>query len=260
MNTIGAQYCVYEDSGTLVESIRRIYRLMDKILILFNYNPWCGVANLETSFETYKKVREIPDPDNKIMLISQHWKNETEQRTFGQDLFHKMGIKWCFIVDDDELFNPDELMNAIHYLYNTKAYAVLTHQQVYWKTREYCIANLTHSVPTFVLTDRSKVFFNYCRTIKVIDGTWETIGPETIVAHHLSYVRTDAQLLRKIETFSHGDEVRTDGKDVKTIWHDWFRDIWSKWTLDMTDLHVNPNGRSSFSKAIEVKNAKYQLK
>lgn len=258
-NFIGAQYCVYEDSGSLVESIGRIYPLMDKILVLLNYGPWCGTANLFSSFETYKKVKEIVDPDNKIILISQHWKTEAIQRNFGKDLLHKMGIKWCMIIDDDEIYNPDELANAIKYLETTTAGVILVRQQVYWKTRKYCIANLTYSMPTFIWSELAKVHFDYCRNCKV-NGTWETLDPDLIVNHHLSYVRTDQQLLRKIETFSHADEERKDGADTKKIWQDWFENIWCKWTLDMRDLHVNPDERSSFSVAIEAKNAKYQIR
>jgi len=257
--SIGAQYCVYEDSGTLVESISRSYPVMDKILILLNYDPWCGTANIYSSFDTYKKVREIPDPDNKIILISQHWKTEAIQRNFGKDLLHKMGIKWCMIIDDDELYNPEELSNAIKHLETTPHGVVLVQQQVYWKTREFCIANLTYGMPTFVLSDLSVVHFDYCRNCKVI-GTWETLTPDFIINHHLSYVRTDEQLLRKIETFSHGSEQRQDGQDTVQIWKDWFENIWRKWTLDMTNLHVNPNERHSFSKAVEAKNSKYKIK
>ena len=257
-NNIGAQYCVYEDSGTLIESINRIYSQMEKILILLNYEPWNGTSDIQASFETYKKIKDFADPENKIILISQHWKTEAIQRNFGKDLFHKMGIKWTMIIDDDELYNPNELRAAIEYLNTTKANALLVHQQVYWKTREYCIENLSYSMPTFVISDVSKVFFDYCRNIRV-DGIWETLLPEGIVNHHLSYVRTDQQLLRKIETFSHANEERSDGKDTTQIWKDWFENVWSKWTLDMINLHVNPDQTSSFTRAIKSKNAKYKL-
>jgi len=258
VSNVGAQYCVYEDSGSLVESINRIYPLMDCILILLNYDPWCGAGNIQSSFETYKKVKDIPDPDNKIMLISQHWKTEAIQRNFGKEVLHQKGIKWTFIVDDDELFNENELKYAIEYLKTTTAGVVLVHQQIYWKSMDYCIANLSNSSPTFVLSDNSIAWFHYCRNAKVV-GTWETISPEFIVSHHLSYVRTDQQLLRKIETFSHGNESRTDGLETKKIWEDWLNNIWYKWTPDMENLHPNPDGRKSFSKAIKTIDSKYQL-
>lgn len=250
MTNVGAQYCVYEDSGSLVDSIKRIYPLMDSILILLNYDPWCGVGNIQSSFETYKKVKEIPDPDNKILLISQHWKTEAIQRNFGKKVLHQMGIKWTMIIDDDELYNYDELEYAIKYLETTTSGVVLVHHQVYWKSLDYCIANLSHSMPTFVLSDNSKAWFQYNRNA-LVDGTWVTLDPNRIVNHHLSYVRTNEQLLRKIETFSHSDYSN---------WKVWFENIWLKWTLDMVDLHPNPSDPKSFSKAIEAKKSKYRLK
>ena len=259
MNNVGAQVCVYEDSGSLREVISRAYPYMDKFLILLNYDPWCGKANLKSSFETYEKARDIPDPDGKILLISQHWKTEAIQRNFAKDLLHKMGIKWSMVLDDDELYNPEELENAVKYLQTTEHGVILVRQQVYWKTKEFCIENLTYGMPTFVISDLKKAYFDYCRNVRV-DGTWDTLSPDLIINHHLSYVRTNEQLLRKIETFSHGDEERKDGKDTVTIWKNWFENIWLKWTIDMRNLHVNPDEPQSFSKAIESKNSKYQIK
>ena len=251
MNNVGAQYCVYEDTGNfLLESMTRVYPFMDVILVMLNYDPWFGTANIESSFETYKKIMDFPDPENKILLVSQHWKNEELQRNYGKDLLHKMGIKWCMICDDDELYNADELQNAIDYLKTTVAGVVLVHQQMYWKSKDYCIDKLSYSFPTFVLSDNKKAWFNYCRNVKV-DGTWETIKPELIVNHHLSYVRTDKQMLRKVETFSHA-------KDFS--WNDWYENVWCKWTLAMENLHVNPGDKGSISRVMEAKNSQYKLR
>lgn len=114
-------------------------------------------------------------------------------------------------------------------------------------------------MPTFMLSDTNKVYFDYCRNIKVVNGTWDSFQPEMIVNHHMSYVRTNQQLIRKINTFSHGEEQRKDGKNTKEIWNEWYNNIWLKWTPEMENLHVNPDHTGSFSKTIDSKKSKYLL-
>jgi len=255
---IGAQYCVYEDSGTLTESIQRIYPYVDAIQILLNYRPWCGEPNPAGAKATYDTVRSIPDPEKKIMLISKYWETEAEQRNYGKDLFEKMGMPWTMIIDDDEMYNGQELADAIETLQKTDHQALLVHQQIYWKTKDYCMQNITYAMPTFVISNLERCHFHYCRNIKVV-GTWTNLDPNTIINHHLSYVRTDDKLLRKIQTFSHADEERRDGKNQKQIWQDWYENVWLKWEPEMTGLHPNPSEKYSWYKAIDAKTARFQL-
>jgi len=250
MEKVGAAYCVYEDTGTLNESIRRIYDLVDKVVVLLNYEPWNGVPDIEASFETYKKVRDVYDPNNKVVMISQHWKSEAEQRNFGKDYLHQQGIKWCFVIDDDEFYNRDQLTNMITVLQNGEMFVYLVKQQIYWKTRGYCISEVLLGMPVFVLSDNSKVVFTENRNVVVYGGNWETMDENFILCHHYSYVRTDAQMVRKFKTFSHAGDFS---------WREWFENIWLKWTTDSINLHPNPGSVSCFPKAIPVSEAKYKL-
>ena len=78
MSKIGAVYCVYEDSGFLTESIQRIYPLMDKILILVGFAPWNGKATHSISLKTHETILKIPEPNNKIEVLSKRWLTEHE--------------------------------------------------------------------------------------------------------------------------------------------------------------------------------------
>lgn len=62
MGKVAAVYVVYEDSGYLTESVRRIYYCVDKILFLLNFNPWNGTPNDEGLIETYRTILNMYDP------------------------------------------------------------------------------------------------------------------------------------------------------------------------------------------------------
>jgi hypothetical protein len=65
--------------------------------------------------------------------------------------------------------------------------------------------------------------------------------PENVILHHFSWARTDAEVLNKINHFSHNPEFNIQ---------DWYNNLWLKWSPSMTNLHpVNPG---QYQKAIPI--------
>ena len=238
MKNIGAVYCVYENSGYLEESIRRIYELMDKIIILLNPKPWNSEGNDAIPKETFGQLSQIFDPLNKIEIVSKYWDSEAAQRNDGKLRLHQAGIKWCLIIDDDEFYNFDALQQVVISLPQSPHYVLLAPHRIYWKTPDYAIENLVGALPAICRTSPTETTFTTARMMHVLGGSWD-VG--NLTCHHYSYVRSDAQLKRKIETFSHAHDFS---------FKDWYEDIWLKWTPEMTNLHPNPADRGSFSKAV----------
>src|SRR5262245_44262688 len=192
MKKFGAQYCVYEDSGFLAESVRRIYPMMDKILFLVGLEPWKGQGNVKYPAETLKTIATLPDPQKKFVVISKYWATEAEQRNDGLATLHALGCDWCLIVDDDEMFNRDHLHVAKDIISReTQATAFLLAQLIYWKDRRTVIENLTFSLPAFASTVPGQVYFTVGRCYMVTSGHWTCFPPDVVLCHHLSYVRDD---------------------------------------------------------------------
>ena len=61
-------------------------------------------------------------------------------------------------------------------------------------------------------------------------GTIYDLPPETLRMHHMSYARTDAQILRKIATFGHAKDVVPG----------WYEQVWRRWDTDRTIENLNP--------------------
>ena len=247
MIRIGAVYCVYDASNFLYESVYRIYHLMDKIVFILNTKPWCGDPVPGEPFETYKKILSIEDPENKIEVLTGTWEKEALQRNVGLNLLKGFDIDWCLIIDDDELYNASELTLIIKSLDTAVHAAYLFHHQIYWKNRNTIIDEFEMSIPTLARTD-GIVKFNENRGILVNKPhTWFTISANNIVCHHMSYIRSDSEMLRKIKNFSH----------AKDIISSWYEEKWLKWDEDMVDLH--PLEVNGFRRTISVSKSKYRL-
>ncbi len=247
--SLGAAYCAYSACSFLPESVQRIYTVVDKVVFLVNFRPWFGepFPALES---TLFMILSIPDPDKKFEIIVGHWDNEAEQRNAGLKALKDKGVDWCLIVDDDELYNSDELKAVKRMLENNPAHAAyLVYHQIYWKDRNTFIEGedgiLFGSFPTFAVTN-GLVNFNENRMIRVNkDHTWFSIAPEMMVCHHMSYIRSDEEMFRKIQSFSHADDVIPD----------WYERVWKG---DVT-TGLHPSVGPRFKRVLSVSEAQYKL-
>ena len=249
--SLGAAYCVYNACSFLPESVQRIYPVVDKVIFLVNFNPWFGGPFQDAVKNTLSMIFEIPDPEKKFEITIEYWVNEAEQRNAGLRILKDKKISWCFIVDDDELYSRCELESVKHMLDTYAVHAAyLIYHQIYWKNRDTIIEGeegiLFGSFPTFARTDGT-VNFNENRMILVNkDHTWYSLFADVIVCHHMSYIRSDEEMRRKIQSFSHADDVIPD----------WYERVWLGDVI--TNLHPSVGPR--FKRTLPASNSKYQLK
>lgn len=247
MKTFGAQYCVYEDSGFLAESVLRIYPLVKKILFLVGFEPWYGKGDLGFPKETLATIFGMYDPDHKFVVVSKYWKTEAAQRNEGLRILHDLGCEWCLIVDDDEMYNRWDLQKAMEAISNATyangiAAGFLVQQLVYWKDRNTVIDSLTGAMPAFVITAPGHAYFGAARNFSVVDGVFSDLNPDLLICHHLSYVRDEGKMRRKLGSFSHAPEIALD----------WMERVWLAWKPEMEDLHPNPGSTASFKRAVSA--------
>ncbi len=247
MAKVGAVYCVYDACPLLEESVARIYTLVDKVVFLINFKPWCGNNVAGAPEKTFQSIMSFPDPEGKFEIVSQSWDDEKDQRNAGLLVLRSHGIDWCLIIDDDEFYNHDQLKSVFDTLDTAVHAAYLFYHQIYWKSQNTVIEGLFGAFPSLIRTS-GIVNFNENRMILVNSGnTWFNIAAEDILCHHLSYVRSDDDMQRKVEIFSHGDDL-TDN---------WFNRVWMHWHEEMTDLH--PTTPTAFRRAVPVAESSYKL-
>lgn len=219
--TVGAVICTYEESGHLTETVRRVYNVVDHILVLIGSHPW-SCPDWERGFlGTYATAASLFDPDRKITIITRQWSSEHEQRTFGKDWLFAKGVEWSMVLDDDEFYNTDQIDRYIHNVLPSKpnVFVHLAPMHIYWKYRDHILPEANVSYPVFVRTDPKKTTFHKARSVNVMGGNWESTEHNDLAIHHLSYVRSDEHIKKKIARFSHADEFQAD----------WYEKYWFGW-------------------------------
>lgn len=235
--SFAAVYCVYDDAAWLAESVESIYNNVAAIYVLVSDRPWNGDAG--DCSETLKLVESLPDPAGKIQLVRGSWATEAEQRNAGLDLVSEAGHGYCMVIDADEVYHPTDLRRMMKLAVN-HAQIDCWHASMdtYWKSWRHRIDPREPLKPAVFLKTGSARFTENRNVSECVHGL---IGPEVGFCHHLSYARSDEQLLRKIATFSHADEVRSG----------WYESVWRRWDSDhsMTDLH--PTHPAAYKRAVE---------
>jgi len=230
--------CVYDDERWLPFMIESVYSEVGALFFLVGDAPWNGAAT--TNLETLKVIESFPDPERKIHVIRGGWSSETEQRTVGLEIVRQAGFDYCFVVDADEIYDPLVLRKMMG--------AAVTKPQVgcfymtcltYWKSHRHRIDPPEHyKPPVFLRTGLGQFVERRHATAQFV----AVIPPSFGVCHHMSYARTNDELLRKIRSFSHAHEVRAD----------WYERVWLAWDENPQMENIHPVYPDAYKRAVPV--------
>lgn len=183
-------------------------------LVLCSLNPWHG---------NWK-------PDNTHYIAAScgarvytgMWKTEEEQFNWG--LKELIDYDWVLIVDADERYEKKDIENMVEEMEiadKIGATGLRTHtMNIYWKTPEYRI--ITNNVYFPVIAVKPNVCFYDKRNSNA------SCAHSNALLYHFSYVRSNLEMKKKINTFSHAHEFDKEK---------WFTDKWLNWQLEDTALH-----------------------
>jgi len=235
--TFAAVYCVYDDTSWLTDSIESIYYTVDTIYFLIGEKPWHGEST--DNRNTLECIKIFPDPTGKIHLVHGTWTNETDQRNAGLDLLSKAGFTYCFVIDADEIYDPLDLQRMKE--------LIISHPEIacwhialdtYWKSYRYRIEPREPFKPVVFLKVGAARF---TQNRHVGCENHSLIPPEIGICHHMSYARSDAEVLKKITTFSHAHEVQTN----------WFENVWKEWDIKHSLTNLHPTHPPAYQQAVE---------
>lgn len=235
--SFGAVYVVYEDDTWLPFSLQSVYCQCEAIYVLVSDRPWNGPPTSNQA--ALDCVNSFPDPQKKIRLVHGSWTSETEQRNAGLKILCENGIDYCFIVDADEIYDETELLRMMVFAACLPE-VTCWHMQciTYWKSHKYRIEPPEKYYPP-VFVRASAASFENGRNVKAEKHA--TFQPYIGVCHHMSYARTDAQVFRKLETFTHAHEVAPG----------WFENVWKRWDDDKSLRFLNPAYPAMYDHAVE---------
>lgn len=236
---VAAVYCVYDDERWLAASLESVYDCVEGIFVLVGNRPWNGPVT--SNVGTLKIVSEFPDPVGKIKIIPGNWKTETDQRNDGLKIIHDAGFGWCFVVDADEVYQPEQLRRMRAFALGSSDigcfHAIV---KVYWKSLRYRIEPPEQfKPPVFVRVGLAR--FSEHRNVATEK---HAVIPENIgFCHHLSYARSDEEVQRKLASFSHSHELVPD----------WYEKVWSAWDKNPEMIDLHPTHPPAYKQAVKTK-------
>ena len=227
---IGIITVAFNEKELIVPCIKQFQGFNFPHLIMVSKKPWRGSYEMDETWALAKMAV------NNGEVIVDEWPGQAEQFNEALGIFEAEGIDWALIVDADEFYTPEDIGRLVGQIRSTEYDALLaTNMDVYWKTPDYKVIPDQWDYPV-VAIKTSKRFKNKRH---VEDNVITTNTEREITLHHMSYVRTHDQMMKKIETFEHSHEFNTD---------QWFYDIWTWWNPDAINLH--PTVPTKFGKAV----------
>jgi len=185
-----------------------------KHLVLVSKTPWAGKAlPLDNTAKIAKELGAVVTVDN--------FPPDEQQRHIGLDYFKN--YDWCLIVDADEFYTQKDIKQILNFL-KTAGKEVYKSEKmlVYFKDLDHiALRNDGHHGPP-VIVMKPYMRFRHIRDIDYPDY----FIPNTTL-YHLSYVRTDKGMIKKISSWGHSTEVLPG----------WYDNVWKKWTSEMMNFH-----------------------
>lgn len=218
--------CIYDDDSWLAPAIESVYDACDSIWFLVGERPWHSEGRDQSAL--IERISSLADPGGKIHLVRGDWPDEASQRNAGLRVASQAGADYCFVLDADEIYDSNQLATAMQVVrQNPQIDCWRSSCFTYWKSHEYRVDPPEQVTATvFVRLGTGRFVEN--RTYQT--ATFFDLPAETLRMHHMSYARTDEQILRKISTFGHAKEVVPG----------WFEQVWRRWDTDHTIENLNP--------------------
>lgn len=185
-----------------------------KHLVLCSERPWNG------SWQRDNTASIAADYGATVLI--KDWRTEAEQFNYGLKCLNN--YDWALIVDADERYIQEDIENLIYELENLDKIGMSgarTHtMNIYWKTPDYRID--TNNIYFPVIAVKPSIRFYDKRNSNAM------CGHSSAVLYHFSYVRSDKEMKKKIDSFSHSEEFDKEN---------WYNNIWLKWTPELSGLH-----------------------
>lgn len=206
-----------------------------KIYSYLGTSPW-GKYEQHSSKEAVEFNKLASDLSDDTVIS--WWASEADQRNEALKDLQEKGFDYVWFVDADEIFTSNHIPYALTFVArHPEIDCWYIKHDVYWKTPEYRL-EIDHLHGGIHIV-KSSFRFKARRDYDPTKHKAAFIPPEMVTCKHMSYVRTDEEMLEKVTTFDHKNEVRPD----------WFEKVWLAWTPEM--IHLHPIRAEEFKRAVK---------
>jgi hypothetical protein len=232
--TFATYVMIFGQEKWAMRNLENAYPHVDQIYVCYPKYPWNYNLEAKEKYTNTFDLNIIKSSKyiDKITIIEGEWENQLLQRTECMQRAKKDGIDYLMYQDADEFYfhqHFEAIKNAIRNNPNYDAYE--RYLCAFWKSFKYIIINHDQST----VTGMTQTIFNLHKELKFgygyngygIDSSNRAVIND-IRCYHGSYVLSDEEMLKKIETWGH-----TNDFDRKK----WYNEVWLPWTLESRNLH-----------------------
>lgn len=238
---IATHVLVFGQEKWVMKNIENAYPHVDKIYLSYGYYPWTYNSQARGNYKNTFDLNQLLTSkySDKVVSICGIWNTEEEQRNACVDQAIEDGMDYLIIHDADEFYFHNEFESAINEIKanpNNDYYAIAWY--CFWKNFNHIlldsVGNKITGYPQFAINLKRGVRFESKR--RPNKKLCYTIQPEKAICYHGSYVLSDEDVHKKINTWGHANDFDRER---------WYRDIWLAWTPEMKNLHlVSPSAWS----------------
>lgn len=240
---IGVMMCAFREEKNIVPAIRQFDGTdIEEIVVACSRTSWKGEKKCDKTAEIAVRAGAT------VRLFD--WEDEKDQKNWILSKFRD--FDWIIMSAPDMYLTRESINNLAYYLNgksmdeHNRGYSC--DMVTYWKD---CETIIEPRSPFNTVVIRPGEVFSNSATLE----RWEIFDPlPGVLMHHLSWVKTDEEVLNKIKTYSHADEINPA----------WYRNIWLNWSPGMIDFGPtepkNMHSTTSFSLPQEIRDLlnKYQ--
>jgi hypothetical protein len=244
-----AAYKVFNGETYLASSLRSIYDAVDRIVIFLSTRPWNGPIVPPDSTEAI--IRGFPDPQRKITCVVRDFRYEERPEHQHANELREMNALLDFVrtelieithylyIDADEVHTPSGIAALCRLLRAMpEAGEVYCAWRCYWKSFAHWIDPLEPSRALAAFRIAPETRFVGIRATNMHPRI--RVSPDHFLLHHFSYALSAALVQRKIQAWSHCDDV-VEG---------WFDRVWLGWDRDRTMENLHPVRPPHFTRAV----------
>lgn len=243
------QILFYDCDQFILRTIENCAPHVDKIYVTYSPFPWAYNKEARDKFKNPSKLNIIENSKYRdlVEIIQGDWLTEESQRNEVLDKAKAEGYDYMIVQDADEFFHASDFVANLREIEANPDYAYYrTPWYQFWKSLQYIVicrysntyrggkveTSLTNTPISysmaFALNLKTDVRFKHCRRPTCLDNYHILSG----MCYHLSYVMTDAQVERKIQTYGHSQQIEHSK---------WLRRKWYGWRPTSKNLHpINP--------------------